>query len=197
VVCDNCEATKPGEDPLDAIEAADRAGWRLVEMAGVTSQLCLACVQARVNEGAGVTVWRLCDEFARRLAGKPRRELPLTPPRVAVKEVVIHAAMMSSASVLAPEYLDQGLPLSWWMRRHVRTEPLNTARQVAIVLLGELRWKKSKVARSFGRSPAAFSWAARAVRDRAEVDKEFRAQLLEAERRFHGALKLMRNGGRL
>jgi len=198
MTCEGCGITKGGEDPLDALDAADRAGWRLVELGHTTSQLCPACVQNRVNGGGKAVVWRLCDEFIRRLAGRPRRELPLMPPRGAAKEVVVHAAMMAAASVFAAEFLDQLLPLSWWMRRRVRIEPLSTARQVAIVLLGRAgRWNKTAVARSFGRDPAAFHWAKRVVENRAETDDDFRRRFDDAEQRFRESLELINGEGRL
>jgi predicted RNA-binding Zn-ribbon protein involved in translation (DUF1610 family) len=198
VKCDNCGATKGGEDPLDAIDAADRAGWRLVDVNEYTSQLCPGCLQSRLIRCGEAAVWRLCDEFVRRLAGKPRRELPLMPPRGAIKEVVVHAAMLSAATVFAAEYLDRLLPLSWWMRRGIRIEPLSTARQVAIVLLAQAGlWNKSSVARSFGRSPAVSHQAERVVSDRATTDNEFRDRFAEAQRRFKEALGLINGEARL
>src|SRR6185503_10912746 len=51
LTCEGCGIARGGEDPLDALDAADRAGWRLVELGPTTSQLCPACVQNRVNGG--------------------------------------------------------------------------------------------------------------------------------------------------
>jgi chromosomal replication initiation ATPase DnaA len=84
------------------------------------------------------------------------------------------------------------------MRRRVRIEPLATARQVAIVLLGRAgRWNKTAVARSFGRDPATFHSASRAVENRAETDDDFRRRFQEAEQRFRESLELINGEGRL
>lgn len=113
------------------------------------------------------------------------------------KEVVVNAAMLAAVQAFAAEHMERFVPMAWWMRRRLRIEPLATARQVAIVLLGRAeRWTKSTVARSFGRNPAVFHWAQRAVQDRVAADPAgFGARFSEAQRRFDESLKLMEGEG--